>query len=152
MSAVLRPNWLHCILCIIIFYLTVLNLILNQFLYHFKTPCFIIFNFLFFIAVNDYFTFFYVKHFELPMCMKCAIQINLPCLALPYTYTIQNYTLMFLLETKMPWRQIPSWNKKAVAFTNETAIAYQGQLNAGFSKLCEILNILYSNKFTAYNF
>ncbi len=38
---------LHCILCIIIFYLTVLNLILNQFLYHFKIPCFIIFNFLF---------------------------------------------------------------------------------------------------------
>ncbi len=31
--------------------------------------------------MNDYFTFFYVKHFELPMCMKCAIQINLPCLA-----------------------------------------------------------------------
>ncbi len=30
--------------------------------------------------MNDYFTFFYVKHFELPMCMKCAIQINLPCL------------------------------------------------------------------------
>ncbi len=26
---------------------------------------------------------FYVKHFELPLCMKCAIQINLPCLALP---------------------------------------------------------------------
>ncbi len=42
MSAVLRPNWLHCILCIIIFYLTVLNLILNQFLYHFKFPYFII--------------------------------------------------------------------------------------------------------------
>ncbi len=33
--------------------------------------------------MNDYFTFFYVKHFELPMCMKCAIQINLLCLALP---------------------------------------------------------------------
>ncbi len=33
--------------------------------------------------MNDYFTFFYVKHFELPLCMKCAIQINLPCLALP---------------------------------------------------------------------
>ncbi len=32
--------------------------------------------------MNDYFTFFYVKHFELPLCMKCAIQINLPCLAL----------------------------------------------------------------------
>ncbi len=33
--------------------------------------------------MNDYFTFFYVKHFELPLCMKCAVQINLPCLALP---------------------------------------------------------------------
>ncbi len=33
--------------------------------------------------MNDYFTLFYVKHFELPLCMKCAIQINLPCLALP---------------------------------------------------------------------
>ncbi len=90
MSTVLRPNRLHCILCIIIFYLTVLNLILNQFLYHFKIPCFIILTSCF-IAVNDYFTFFYVKHFELPMCMKCAIQINLPCLALPcltYIYTI----------------------------------------------------------------
>ncbi len=32
--------------------------------------------------MNDYFTFFYVKHFELPLCMKCAIQINLPCLVL----------------------------------------------------------------------
>ncbi len=37
----------HCILCIILFYLTVLNFILNQFLYNFKIPCFIIFNSLF---------------------------------------------------------------------------------------------------------
>ncbi len=35
------------ILCIILFYLTVLNFILNQFLYHFTIPCFIIFNSLF---------------------------------------------------------------------------------------------------------
>ncbi len=34
--------------------------------------------------MNDYFTFFYVKHFELPMCMKCAIQINLPCLTFKF--------------------------------------------------------------------
>ncbi len=38
----------------------------------------IIFEFLVFIVViiiflNDYFTYFYVKHFELPLCMKCAI-------------------------------------------------------------------------------
>ncbi len=26
-----------------------------------------------FLAFNDYFTSFYVKHFELPLCMKCAI-------------------------------------------------------------------------------
>ncbi len=70
------------ILCIILFYLTVLNFILNQFLYHFKFPYFIIFNSLF-LLLCFYFTFFYVKHFELPLCMKCAIQINLPCLALP---------------------------------------------------------------------
>ncbi len=67
------------ILCIILFYLTVLNFILNQFLYHFN---FSLFYYFLTIAVNDYFTFFYVKHFELPLCMKCAIQINLPCLAL----------------------------------------------------------------------
>ncbi len=36
------------ILCIILFYLTVLNFILNQFLYHFKFPYFIIFNSLLF--------------------------------------------------------------------------------------------------------
>ncbi len=37
-----------------------------------------VFKFLVFIAViiiifNDYFTSFYVKHFELPLCMRCAI-------------------------------------------------------------------------------
>ncbi len=48
-----------------------------------------------FIAVNDYFTFFYVKHFELPMCMKCAIQINLPCLAYQVTATRPG--------TSVPW-------------------------------------------------
>ncbi len=26
-----------------------------------------------FLVFNDYFTSFYVKHFELPLCMKCAI-------------------------------------------------------------------------------
>ncbi len=44
-------------------------------------------------------------------------------------------------ETKMPWRQTPSRKKKAVMFTNVTTNAYQGQLNAGYSKVCEIFKV-----------
>ncbi len=44
-------------------------------------------------------------------------------------------------ETNMPWRQTPSRKKKAVEFTNVTTNAYQGQLNAGFSKVCEIFKV-----------
>ncbi len=51
-----------------------------------------------------------------------------------------NYT-GFPGETKMPWRQTPSRKKKAVVFTNVTTNAYQGQLNAGFSKVCEIFKV-----------
>ncbi len=40
---------------------------------------------------------------------------------------------------KMPWRQTPSQKKKAVVFTTVTTNAYQDQINAGFSKECEIL-------------
>ncbi len=50
-------------------------------------------------------------------------------------------SLTFHLETKMPWRQTPSRKKKAVVFTNVTTSAYQGQLNAGFSKVCEIFKV-----------
>ncbi len=41
----------------------------------------------------------------------------------------------------MPWRQTPSRKKKAVVFTNVTTNTYQGQLNAGFSKVCEIFKV-----------
>ncbi len=44
-------------------------------------------------------------------------------------------------ETKIPWRQTPSRKKKAVVFTNVTTNAYQGQLNAAFSKVCEIFKV-----------
>ncbi len=50
-------------------------------------------------------------------------------------------SLTFRLETKMPCRQTPSRKKKAVVFTNVTTSAYQGQLNAGFSKVCEIFKV-----------
>ncbi len=51
-------------------------------------------------------------------------------------------SLTFHLETKMPWRQTPpSRKKQAVVFTNVTTNAYQDQLNAGFSKVCEIFKV-----------
>ncbi len=50
-------------------------------------------------------------------------------------------SLTFRLETKMPWCQTPLRKKKAVMFTNMTANAYQSQLNAGFSKVCEIIKV-----------
>ncbi len=41
----------------------------------------------------------------------------------------------------MPWCQTPSRKKKAVVFTTVMTNAYQGQLNAGFSKVCEIFKV-----------
>ncbi len=51
--------------------------------------------------------------------------------------TCVSRSLTLHLETKMPWRQTPSRKKKAVVFTNVTTSAYQDQLNAEFSKVCE---------------
>ncbi len=50
-------------------------------------------------------------------------------------------SLMIHLETKMPWCQTPSWKKKAIMFTTVTMSAYQDQLQAGFSKVCEIFKV-----------
>ncbi len=55
--------------------------------------------------------------------------------------TCVSRSLTFRLETKMPWRQTLSWKKKAVVFTTVTTSAYQDQLNAGFSKVCEIFKV-----------
>ncbi len=49
--------------------------------------------------------------------------------------------LTFRLETKMPSRQTPSRKKKAIVFTTVTTNAYQDQINAGFSKVCEIFKV-----------
>ncbi len=50
-------------------------------------------------------------------------------------------SLMFCLETKMLWRQTLSRKKKAVQFTTVTTSAYQDQLIAGFSKVCQIFKV-----------
>ncbi len=72
-------------LCIIIFYSELLKIILFFYIYNLFFCCcdyafiFLFFLFLVFIIIsNVYFTSFYVKHFELPLCMKCANK--LPCL------------------------------------------------------------------------
>ncbi len=49
-----------------------------------------------------------------------------------------SHSLTFRLETKMPCHQTLSRKKKVVVFKNVTVNAYQGQLNAEFSKVCEI--------------
>ncbi len=55
--------------------------------------------------------------------------------------TCVSRALTFCLETNLLWRQTPSWKKKAVAFTTVTTNAYQDQINAGFSKACEIFKV-----------
>ncbi len=50
-------------------------------------------------------------------------------------------SLMFRLETKMPWHQTNSRKKKAVVFTTVMTNTYQDQINAGFSKVCEIFKV-----------
>ncbi len=50
-------------------------------------------------------------------------------------------SLTFRLETKMPWHQTPSRKKRAVVFTTVTTNVYQDQINAGFSKVCEIFKV-----------
>ncbi len=50
-------------------------------------------------------------------------------------------SLTLRLETNMLWRQTPSRKKKAVMFTTVTTSACQDQLNAAFSKVCEIFNV-----------
>lgn len=50
-------------------------------------------------------------------------------------------SLTFHLETKMPWCQTPSWKNKVIIFTTETIAANQDQINARFSKVCEICKV-----------
>ncbi len=49
-----------------------------------------------------------------------------------------SHSLTVRLETNMPWRETPLRKKKAVVFTTVMTNAYQDQINARFSKACEI--------------
>ncbi len=50
-------------------------------------------------------------------------------------------SLTFCLETKLQWCQTSLWKKKAVVFATMATSAYQDQLNARFSKVCEIFQV-----------
>ncbi len=108
MSAVVRPNWLYCILCIIIFYLTVLNLILNQFLYHFKIPCFIIFNSLFLLlwmiisllCKALWITTVYEMCFINKLALPCLINTNCQLIVNSLDNIVRFYSFCSILPTE----------------------------------------------------
>ncbi len=72
---------------------------------------------------------------------ECRSRCRIGWLMQEFRETCVLRSLMFCLETKMPWHQITSRKKKAVVFTNVTANLYQRQLNAEFSKVCEIFKV-----------
>ncbi len=72
---------------------------------------------------------------------ECQSRRRIGWIIQDFRETCVSRSLTFRLETKMPWRQTPSRKKKAVVFTNVTTNAYQDQLHAGSSKVCEIFKV-----------
>ncbi len=72
---------------------------------------------------------------------ECRSRRRIGWIIQDFRETCVSRSLTFRLETKMPWRQTPSRKKKAVVFTTVTTDAYQDQLNAGVSKVCEIFKV-----------
>ncbi len=79
-----------------------------------------------------------IWHTYLETLQECRSRSRIGWIIQDFRETCVSRSLTFHLETKMPWSQTPSRKKKAVVFTNVTTSAYQGQLNSGFSKECEI--------------
>ncbi len=82
-----------------------------------------------------------IWHTYLETLQECRSRRRIGWIIQDFQQTCVSRSLTFHLETKMPWRQTPSRKKKAVVFTNVTANAYQDQLHAGFSKVCEIFKV-----------
>ncbi len=82
-----------------------------------------------------------IWHTYLETLQECRSHRRIGWIIQDFQETCVSRSLTFRLETKMPWRQNPSRKKKAVVFTNVTTSAYQDQLNAGFSKVCEIFKV-----------
>ncbi len=73
--------------------------------------------------MNDYFTFFYVKHFELPMCMKCAIQINLPCLALPSHRDHQSILFPITTDPNYPGITLARKTQSSISWSRDKSLS-----------------------------
>ncbi len=82
-----------------------------------------------------------IWHTYLETLQECRSRHRIGWIIQDFREMCVSHSLTFCLETKMPWRQTPSRKKKAVVFTNVTTSAYQDQLNAGFSKVCEIFKV-----------
>ncbi len=82
-----------------------------------------------------------IRYTYLETLQKCQSRRRIGWIIQDFRETCVSRSLTFRLETKMAWRQTPLRKKKAVVFTNVTVNAYQGRLNAGFPKVCEIFNV-----------
>ncbi len=82
-----------------------------------------------------------IWHTYLETLQECRSRHRIGWIIQDFRETCVSRSLMFHLETKMPWCQTPSRKKKAIEFTNVTTSAYQDQLNAGFPKVCEIFKV-----------
>ncbi len=82
-----------------------------------------------------------IWHTHLETLQECRSRHRIGWIIQDFRETCVSRSLTFRLETKMPWSQTPSQKKKSVVFTNVTTSAYQDQLNAGFSKVCEIFKV-----------
>ncbi len=83
-----------------------------------------------------------IWHTYLETLQECRSRRRIGWIIQDSQETCVSRSLTFCLETKMPWRQTPSRKKKAVVFKTVMTNAYQDQINAGFSKVCEIFKVL----------
>ncbi len=74
---------------------------------------------------------------------ECRSRRRIGWIIQDFRETCVSRSLTFRVETKMPWRQSPSWKKKCdeKMFINVTRNAYRSRLNAGFQKVCEIFKV-----------
>ncbi len=82
-----------------------------------------------------------IWHNYLEKFQECRSRRRIGWIIQDFWETCVSCSWTFHLETKMPWRQTPSQKKKATCLQMWWWTWHQGQLKAGFSKVCEILKV-----------